>query len=107
MHRGRAGGGDIDDARIGQRMLQAQTRAALLRGRLIAALALAAGGVRHGVAFVEHDDAVEVRAQPIDDLLDARNPFLARIGAQRGVGRKQDALRPDGSACPGGSARAA
>ena len=88
MHRRRAGGGDINNARIGQRMLQAQARAALLRRRLIAALALAAGGVRHGVAFVEHDDSVEVRPQPIDDLADARNPFLARIGAQRSVGRK-------------------
>ena len=34
MHRRRAGGGDIDNARIGQRMLQAQSRAALLRRRL-------------------------------------------------------------------------
>ena len=88
MHGGRTGGGDIDDARIRQRVLQAQSGAALLRGRLIAALALAAGGVRHGVAFVEHDDSIEIRSQPIDDLADARNSFLARIGAQRGVGRK-------------------
>ncbi len=96
VDRGRAGRGDIDDARIGQRVLQAQAGAALLRGRLIAALALAAGGVRHGVAFVEDDDSIEVRSQPIDDLLDARNSFLARVGAQRGVGRKKDALlQPD------------
>jgi hypothetical protein len=49
---------------------------------------LAAGGVRQGVAFVEHDGSIEVRSQPIDDLADAGNSFLACIGAQRGVGRK-------------------
>ena len=53
-------------------MLQAQAGAALLRRRLIAALALAARGILHGVALVEDDDAVEVAAQPIDDLLNAR-----------------------------------
>jgi hypothetical protein len=80
VHRGGAGGRDIDHAGIGQRMLQAQAGTALLRGRLVAALALAAGGVGHGVALVEHDHSVEVRSQPIDDLTDPRNPFLARIG---------------------------
>ena len=73
VHRGGAGRRHVEDAGIGQRMLQAQAGAALLRGRLVAALALAAAGVLHGVALVEHDDAVEVAAQPIDDLLHARN----------------------------------
>ena len=41
------------------RVLQAQSGAALLRGRLITPLALAAGAVRHGAAFVEHDDPIE------------------------------------------------
>ena len=81
VDRGGAGGRDVDDARIGQRVLQAQAGTALLRGRLVAAFALAAGGIGHGVALVEDDHAVEVRAQPIDDLLDPRNPFLARVGA--------------------------
>ena len=77
-------------------MLQPQTGPALLRGRLFAALALTAGGIRHGVAFVEDDDAIEIRAQPIDDLPDARDLLLARIGAQRGVGGEKDALlQPD------------
>jgi hypothetical protein len=52
-----------------------------LRGRLISAHALAAGGVRHGVASVEHDGSIEIRSQQIDDLADARNSFLTRIGA--------------------------
>jgi hypothetical protein len=52
-----------------------------LRGRPIATLTFAAGGVRHGVAFVKHGDSIEVRSQPIDDLADAGNSFLARIGA--------------------------
>ena len=80
VHGGGARGRDVDDARIGQRVLQAQPGPALLRGRLLTALALAAGGIRHGMAFVEHDHSVEVRSQPIDDLLDPRNPFLARVG---------------------------
>ena len=78
LHRGGAGRRDVDDAGIGQRVLQAQAGAALLRGRLLAALGLAAGGVGHGVAFVEHDHAVEVAAQPVDDLLDARGPLPSR-----------------------------
>ncbi len=80
VHGRGARGGHVDDAGIGQRMLQAQPRTALLRRRLVAALALAAGGIGHGMAFVEHDHSVEVRPQPIDDLADPRNPFLARIG---------------------------
>ena len=77
---------------FGQRVLQAQAGAALLRGRLVAAFALAAGGVLHGMALVEDDDAVEIGAQPVDDLLDARSLLLARVGAQRGVGGEQDAF---------------
>ena len=61
-------------------MLQAQSGTALLRWRLVAALAFAAGGIGHGMALVEHDHSVEVRPQPIDDLADPRNPFLARVG---------------------------
>src|SRR5208283_5204137 len=80
VDRGRAGRGDIEHAGIRQSVLQAQARSSLLGGRLIAAFALAAGGVLHGVAFVEDDDSVEVAAQPIDDLADTRNLLLARVG---------------------------
>jgi transcriptional regulator GlxA family with amidase domain len=59
---GRAGGRDIDHARVRQRVLQAQARAALLGGRDIAAFALAATGVLHGMALVENDHSVEVGA---------------------------------------------
>ena len=83
---GGAGRRDIDDARVRQRVLKPKPGAALLRGGLVAALSLAAGGVLHGVALVEDDDAVEIGAQPFDDLLDARNLLVARVGAQRGVG---------------------
>ncbi len=88
VHRRRAGRGDVDDPRVGERVLQPQSGAPLLRRHLLAALALAAGGVRHRMAFVEHDDPIEIGAHPIDDLPDARNPILACVGAQRGVGRK-------------------
>ena len=47
-----------------QRMLQAQSGLALLRRFLLAALALVAGGVGHGVGLVEDDDAVETCPGP-------------------------------------------
>jgi len=80
VHGGRTRSRHVDDTRIGQRMLEPQSGPALLRGCLLTALALAASGIRHGMAFVEHDHSVEVRSQPIDDLPDPRNPFLARVG---------------------------
>ena len=104
MHGRGAGRRDVDDARIGQRVLQAQAGTALLRGHLLAALALAARGVLHGVALVEHDHAVEggrglragVAAEPGEDLVEARGLALALGRAQRGVGHEQDALfEPD------------
>ena len=107
VDRGGAGRRDIDDAGVRQACCRRKPGAALLRGGLVAALALAAGGVLHGVALVEDDHAVEVGAQPFDDLLDARKLLAALVGAQRGVGREQDAFRRAGSACPGGSATAA
>ena len=87
-----AGRRDIDDARVRQGMLQAQARPALLRGGGIAAFALAAGGILHGVGLVEDDHAVEIPAQPIDDLLDPRNLLVALVGAQRGIGGEKDAF---------------
>ena len=56
----RPGGRDIDDAGIGQRVLQAQARPALLRSLDIAAFALAAARILHGMALVEDDDTVEI-----------------------------------------------
>src|ERR1700736_6059649 len=75
-----------------QRMLQAQARLALLRGFLLAALALVAGGVGHGVRFVEDDDAVEAAAEPVDDLLNAARLLAARLGAQGRVGGEENAF---------------
>ena len=63
VHGRGAGRRDIDDARLRQRMLKAQARAALLRRRLVAAIAFFAGGVRHGVRLVEQDHAVEIRSR--------------------------------------------
>ena len=60
MNGGGARRRDIDDAGVGQGVLEAQPGAALLRGGLVAALAFAAGGVLHRVAFVENDHAVEI-----------------------------------------------
>ena len=97
---GGASGRHIGDARVGQRVLKPQTGTALL-GRLdLAALALRAGGVRHGMGFVEHDRAVEGMAvllveragEPFDDLVEPRWLPLAGRRAKRGVGREEDAL---------------
>ena len=81
MHRGGACRGHIDNARVRQRVLQAQPGAPLLRGGLITAFAFVASGVLHGMALVEDDDTIEIGAQPIDDLPDARNLRVARVGA--------------------------
>ena len=88
VDRGGAGRGDVDHAGVRQGVLEPQARAALLRGGLVAAFALAANRVLHGVALVEDDHSVEVGAQPFDDLPDARKLLAALVGAQRGVGRK-------------------
>ena len=79
VDRGGAGCRDVEDARVGQRVLQAQSGAALLGGRLVAAFGFAAGGIGHGMRFVEHNHAVEIAAQPIHDLLDTGSPVLTRV----------------------------
>ena len=92
VHGRGAGRRDIDDARLRQRMLKPQARAALLRRRLVAALALLAGGVRHGVRLVEQDHAVEIRSQPVEDLLEPRAFAFAFGGAQGRVSGEQNAF---------------
>ena len=90
-------------------MLEPQARASLLRRRLVAALALTADRVLHGVALVENDHSVKtclglragVGAQPFNDLPHARKLLATLIGPQRSVGRKKDTFRqPDRSALP-------
>ena len=81
MDGGRAGRGDIDDARIRQGVLKPESRTSLLRGGLVASLSLAASGVLHGMALVENDHPVEIGAQPFDDLPNPRNLLVARVGA--------------------------
>ena len=92
VDRGGAGRRDIDDAGAGQRMLEPQPRAPLLRGGDIAPVSFAASGILHGVAFIENDRAVEVGAEPFDDLPDARRLLAALVGPQRGIGGEQDAF---------------
>ncbi len=70
----------IDHAGIRQRVLESQARAPLLRGRLVTTLALAPDRILHGVALVEDDHSVEVRAQPFDDLPDARKLLATLVG---------------------------
>ena len=92
---------DIDDRAPAESMLQSQSGPALLRRRFVAALAFLARGVRHRVRLVEQDHAVEIFAQPIEDLFEPRAFAFAFGGAQRRVGREQNALgKPDRRALP-------
>jgi len=100
LHRRGARRRDIEDAGVMQRVLQAQSGLALLRWFLVAAFPFVAGGVRHSMGLVEDDDAIKAcpgpragaAAQPVDDLLNPAGLLAARLGAQGGVGREQDAL---------------
>lgn len=77
---------DVDDSSAGEGVLEPQAGTALLRRRNIASFSLSAAGVLHGMALVEDDYPVEIGAQPIDDLADARNLVGLLIGPQRGIG---------------------
>src|SRR3546814_9961928 len=57
----------------------------LLRRLLFAANPLAARGIGHRMRFVEDDHAVEVGAQPFDDLVDPARLAFARLTAQRRI----------------------
>lgn len=81
MHRGRAGGRHIDDAGLRQRMLQAKAGPTLLGRGDVSAFALAASRVGHRMRLVENDHSVELRTQPLDDLLDPGNPLSAGVGS--------------------------
>ena len=82
-------------------MLQAQSRLALLRRLLLAAFALVAGGVRHRMRLVEHDDSVKIASEPVDDLLDAARLLAPCLRAQGRVGGEEDAfLERDRSTLP-------
>lgn len=88
MYRGGASRGDVDHPRIRQGVLEPEARTPLLRGRLVAAFALATNRILHGVALVEDDHSVKIGAQPFDDLPHARKFLAALVGPQRGVGGK-------------------
>lgn len=92
FHRGGADGADVDDARIGNGILEAEAHQPLLRGLAPAAVAVAAGGVGHGVRLVEDDDAVEVFPQPGEDLVEARGHAVAAAASERGVGGEENAI---------------
>ena len=78
----------------GKRVLQAEAGEALLRRVSdVAALALAAGGIGHGVRLVEDDDAVEIRCPASRGSARGGTPCpRASGGAQRRVGGEQDAF---------------
>src|SRR3546814_2281519 len=80
---------------VGQRILQPQACPPLLRGRLLAAGAPVAAGIRHGMRLIEDDDAVEVAPQPVDDLSDPGALALALGRAQRGIGGEEDGIAQD------------
>ncbi len=87
---GRARGRGIEDAGAGQVVLEQHAGNALLRALLLAECALAASDAAHLVRLVEADDAFEVLAGPVDDLLEAAVVTARR--AKRGVGDEEHAL---------------
>src|SRR3546814_13144416 len=91
LHRRRPCRGDIDDARVGKRVLKSQSRSPLLRRFLVAALALSTRRIGHRMGFIEHDRAVQVRPEPFGDLLDAARLAPAALRAPRRIGGDEDA----------------
>src|SRR3546814_2207362 len=55
LHRRRPCRGDIDDARVGKRVLKSQSRSPLLRRFLVAALALSTRRIGHRMGFIENE----------------------------------------------------
>lgn len=72
-----AGCRDVDDAGVRNGTLQAKSRPALLRCRLVAALSLAAGGIGH--VFNQEFDGMTIEKVSLDELLDVRERFLKDI----------------------------
>ena len=76
--------GDIDHARIRKHFLQLRASESLCRGLCLAAAALLSEEISHVVRFVERNYAVEVLAEPVDDLLQA--VFVCLLRCERVVG---------------------
>src|SRR3546814_631798 len=85
-----ASGRGIEDARARQMVLEEDTANALLRSLLPAERSFAAGDPAHLMGFVEGDDPFEVRAGPVEDLLEPA--MVAADGSERWIGDEQDAL---------------
>ncbi len=88
----RPGGRYVEDARIGNRVLQREARKALLGRFLVTAVGLFTGGICHGVAFIKSDDSIEPFAEPGRHLVQARGFALTFGRAQRGIGDEEDTL---------------
>ena len=85
----------VEDPRGGQMVLEPNAADALLRSLLGSECALASCDTAHLVRFVEGDDAVEIGAGPVDDLL---QPAMFPAHRSKGrIGDQKDALvKPDG-----------
>ena len=96
----RAGSRHVENAGVGQGVLEADAGAPLLARGDGAAVAASAGGVGHRVGLVEDDDAVEgvafglgvAAGEPVDDLVEPRPVAVAGGRAQGGVGGEEDPL---------------
>ena len=97
VHRRGARRRDVDDAGIRQSVLQPQPGTALLRGRLIAALALAAGGILPWRGSRRTRSLRRSREPSQSTICWTRETLSSRVvGPQRGVGGEKDALlEPD------------
>ena len=84
--------GRIEAIAGGQGPAPISAAAATLRRLFVAAIGLFAGGIRHGVAFVESDNPVEPFAQPGRHLVEPRRLPFAFGGTQSRVSDKEDAF---------------
>src|SRR3546814_16717994 len=89
LHRRRPCRGDIDDSRVGKRVLKSQSRSPLLRRLLVAALALSTRRIGHRMCLIENDRAAEVSPAPFCDLLDSARLALAALRSKRRLGRSE------------------
>ena len=84
---------NIEDPGVGHAILQTEPGDALPASLAMTASPPAAGSITHGMSFVEGNDAVEILAEPVKNLLETRRAILG-LRAQRGIGGEEKCRTP-------------
>jgi hypothetical protein len=86
------GGAEIPHAGLGKEPLQCNPHVPAQRAVVYGGFAAMRRGssVLHEMGLVEGDDAIEVRTEPVDDLLESLS-LAIEIGAEHCVGREEHA----------------